>query len=101
MGRTIEYNEIMDTVEALKIKVERTGFILDEFMHDYGLNIKPDPEKALRWSNSPKEISDKEEMYSAKWYMEYGRIQELLRIALDFNFEAEELVNELNETIKP
>ena len=101
MGRTIEYKEIMDTVEALKIKVERTSFILSEFMQDYGLDIKPDPEKALNWFNNPKEVSDKEEIYSAKWFTEYWRIQQLLRMALDFNFEAEDLILELEETIKP
>ncbi len=101
MGRTIEYKEIMDTVEDLKIKVESTNFILAEFMGDYGLNIKPDPEKALKWYKEPKEVSDPEELYSAKWFTEYWRIQKFLKMALDFSFEAEDLINELQATIKP
>lgn len=98
----INFNTI-DKLEDLLINIEKTDFMLQEFKDDYASPYEPDAKKALEWLNEisfDERSEDTQAAFSAKWFMEYLRIQQLIEIANDYNVEALQLIREIREEMQ-
>lgn len=81
-----------ELIPTLENSIERIGFLLSEWIADYGFGEKPDPNKALQWTME--NIDDIHCQQSAKWFSEYNRIHYLVDMALEYVFLSEKAIRQ-------
>lgn len=80
-------------------ELDKATFMLDDFIDIYEWNVKPTPEKAIKYGNtinaSEKRTFDEELSY--KLYSEYDKMMMMIRIARDYCYNAIELLKQKEE----
>lgn len=87
-----------DLMLDVRYNVEKIGFLLNEWINDYGFSEKPNPMAAMEWTQNVNQGRHQEQ--SAKWFWEYDRIYELIEIAMDYVGYTRELLEEAQENGK-
>lgn len=86
----IELARKNDLIEDLGRNFDRINFILCEWIQDYSFRDTPDPRKALQWGQT-----DNDDIHctqSAKWFLEYGRIHDLIEVGVDYTRYSRQLI---------
>jgi hypothetical protein len=92
--------DAVDKLQEVDKKVRRAGFMLEEFIQEYGKkNERPNPYDAVTWLENRKTGEHDDKRFSAQWCFDYNRIIEILSMALDYNFEAELLLMNIRDEI--
>lgn len=82
--------DLKDMINNLNYYNEKIGFLLGEWIVDYGFNNKPDPYKAIAWATN--QDKGMHATQSAKWFWEYNRIFELVEMIHDYNISMREVL---------
>lgn len=77
-------------------ELEKATFMLDDFMDIYEWNVRPTPEKAIKYGRTmnPSEKCTFDEKLSYKLYSEYDKMMMMVHIARDYCYNAFKLLEQ-------
>ena len=95
-NKEYDLNEIIyDSTNEL----DKATFMLDDFLNTYDWNIKPTPEKAIKYGRSlpAGEGCTRDEELSHRLYLEYDKMMKMVRIARDYCYNALDFLEQKEE----